>query len=353
MFYERSDNHMLDSRVGFLIDGSYEDMCSNTAIKEEPWQKVQNLLPTPPCSPEELCYQTGFPEFMPPPPAQSNFQQGLQVVPDEIPDDLVNTEVSSLPVLDISDEEMQKLTSPTIFDDTMWQLHSSQQPAPQCEVYDNKPTTVSDVNYISHGIRTVHISDQVVRSPAYSQSFVLTVNANPIQPLNTMGHLITREILATPTNSGMISDPNYLNERVNLVGPFDLTNLQAIPESPTKRGRKIRRTISRGAQETILTDEPGDDSEDSETTRATHNVLERRRREELKEKFQRLRDCLPELQDNDRAPKVLILKKSCEYVKYLEQEEQRLLADKELEKQRLLILLKKRHLLAHALSVSM
>ena len=142
-------------------------------------------------------------------------------------------------------------------------------------------------------------------------------------------------------------DPNYLNERVNLVGPFDLTNLQPLPESPTKRGRKIRRTISRGTQETILTDEAADDSEDSETTRATHNVLERRRREELKEKFQRLRDCLPELQD--RAPKVLILKKSCEYVKYLEQEEQRLLADKELEKQRLLILLKKRHMLAQSL----
>ena len=206
MFYERSDNHMLDSRVGFLIDGSYEDMCANTALKEDPWQKVQNLLPTPPCSPEELCYQTGFPDFIPPAAApQSNFQPALQVVPDEIPDDLVNTGLSSLPVLDISDEEMQKLTSPTVFDETMWQMNSTQQPKPQCEVYDNRATNVPDVNYISHGIRTVHISDQVVGSPAYSQSFLLTVNANPIQPLNTMGHLITREILATPTNSGMIS----------------------------------------------------------------------------------------------------------------------------------------------------
>lgn len=211
MFYERHDNHMLEARVGFLVnDGSYEDMCTSTGLKDDPWQKVQNLLPTPPCSPEELCYQ-GFPEFMPAPPSQTNFQQGLQVVPDEIPNELVDTAVDSLPVLDISDEEMQKLTSPTIFDETMWQMHSTQQPPqqqqqqPQCEVYDNRPTTVSDVNYISHGIRTVHISDQVVRPPAYSQSFVLTVNANPIQPLNTMGHLITREILATPTNSGIIS----------------------------------------------------------------------------------------------------------------------------------------------------
>ncbi|XP_028417390.1 transcriptional regulator Myc-B-like [Dendronephthya gigantea] len=358
MFYERLDSHMLEPRMGFLIDSGYEDMCNaSNELKDDSWQKVQNVLPTPPCSPEELCYQ-GFPEFMQPTAPQNGFQQGLQVVPEEIPDDLVDTEVDSLPVLDISDEEMQKLTSPTIFDETMWQMHSAQptqqqqqQPTqqPTCEPYDSRPTTVSDVNYISHGIRTVHISDQVVRSPAYSQSFVLTVNANPIQPLNTMGHLITREILATSGNSAIISDPNYMNERVNLVGPFDLTNLQALPESPTKRGRKIRRSISRGTHETVLTEELADDSEDSETTRATHNVLERRRREELKEKFQRLRDCLPELQDNDRAPKVLILKKACEYVKYLKQEEQRLLADKELEKQRLLILLKKRQMLAQAL----
>ena len=213
MFYERHDNHMLESRLGFLNDGNYEEMCTSNSLKEDPWQKVQNLLPTPPCSPEELCYQ-GFPEFMTPSqPSQTNFQQGLQVVPDEMPDELVDTEVDSLPVLDISDEEMQKLTSPTIFDDTMWPIHSSQQqqqqqsqqPTPQHELYENRSTTVSDVNYISHGIRTVQISDQVVRSPAYSQSFVLTVNANPIQPLNTMGHLITREILATPSNSGMIS----------------------------------------------------------------------------------------------------------------------------------------------------
>lgn len=215
MFYERLDSHMLEPRMGFLIEPGYEDMCnSSNELKDDSWQKVQNVLPTPPCSPEELCYQ-GFPEFMQPAAQQNNFQQGLQVVPDEIPDDLVDTEVDSLPVLDISDEEMQKLTSPTIFDESMWQMHSAQptqrqqqqQPPqpPQREPFDNRPTTISDVNYISHGIRTVHISDQVVRSPAYSQSFVLTVNANPIQPLNTMGHLITREILATSGNSGIIS----------------------------------------------------------------------------------------------------------------------------------------------------
>lgn len=136
---------------------------------------------------------------------------------------------------------------------------------------------------------------------------------------------------------------------MSLLSPFDLTSGPSTPDSPTTRTRKFRRALSRGALENLAVEEPTDDSEDSETTRATHNVLERKRREELKEKFQKLRDSLPELQDNDRAPKVLILKKSCEYVKYLEQEEQRLLADKELEKQRLFILLKKRQMLAQSL----
>lgn len=144
-------------------------------------------------------------------------------------------------------------------------------------------------------------------------------------------------------------DPNFVNERATRVGTYDATTQLVMPESPSKKGRRMRR-LSRNMQEAAgSTEENAEDSEDSETTRATHNVLERKRREELKEKFQRLRDCLPELQDNDRAPKVLILKKSCEYVKYLEQEEQRLLADKELERQRFIILLNRLNLLRQGL----
>ena len=140
-----------------------------------------------------------------------------------------------------------------------------------------------------------------------------------------------------------ILDPNLINERATRVGNFEVPNHVAMqPDSPSKKGRKVRRPSRCSGLESGSNDENPDDSElDGESTRATHNVLERKRREELKEKFQRLRDCLPELQDNDRAPKVLILKKSCEYVKFLEQEEQRLLADKELERQRFLILLNK------------
>lgn len=113
--------------------------------------------------------------------------------------------------------------------------------------------------------------------------------------------------------------------------------------STCKRTRKPRRGSrnSPHRQETI----ENDDSEDSEISRATHNVLERQRREDLKFRFQLLRDCIPELEENERAPKVAILKKSREYVHQLILEEQRLCADKELERQRRLILLERLHML--------
>lgn len=192
MFYERQESFMQDSQMPCLTDGAYDDMYATSTLKDDQW-KVQNLLPTPPCSPEDLCYQS-FPELIPAPPS---LQQGLQVVPDEVPDDLVDSKYAPLPVLHLSDEEMQKLTSPTVFDDNVWSQtrpNLPQGPAlPQREQFESN--NVPDVNCISHGIRTVHISDQVIPSRGFSQSLVLTVNANPIQPLNNMGHLATREIL--------------------------------------------------------------------------------------------------------------------------------------------------------------
>ena len=105
----------------------------------------------------------------------------------------------------------------------------------------------------------------------------------------------------------------------------------------SKKPRKSRRSSRQDSPPM----EGDGDSEDNETSRATHNVLERQRREDLKCRFQFLRDSIPELEDNDRASKVLILKKAREYVHQLYLEEERLLADKELERQRRLILLER------------
>ncbi|MEQ2235716.1 hypothetical protein ILYODFUR_005108 [Ilyodon furcidens] len=72
----------------------------------------------------------------------------------------------------------------------------------------------------------------------------------------------------------------------------------------------------------------GSDSEDSERRR-NHNILERQRRNDLRSSFLTLRDHVPELAHNEKAAKVLILKKATEYVCSLETEEMRLQQEKD------------------------
>ncbi|XP_028821890.1 transcriptional regulator Myc-A [Denticeps clupeoides] len=70
------------------------------------------------------------------------------------------------------------------------------------------------------------------------------------------------------------------------------------------------------------------DSEDNDKRR-THNVLERQRRNELKRSFFALRDEIPEVAKNEKAAKVVILKKATECIFSMQTEEQRLAAHKE------------------------
>ncbi|XP_036606019.1 N-myc proto-oncogene protein [Trichosurus vulpecula] len=69
------------------------------------------------------------------------------------------------------------------------------------------------------------------------------------------------------------------------------------------------------------------DSEDSERRR-NHNILERQRRNDLRSSFITLRDHVPELVKNDKAAKVVILKKATEYVHSLQAEEHQLQLEK-------------------------
>lgn len=70
------------------------------------------------------------------------------------------------------------------------------------------------------------------------------------------------------------------------------------------------------------------DSEDCDK-RVNHNVLERKRREDLRSAFFRLRDRIPELESKERASKVVILEKSRTYVMKLRKDQMELLHKKE------------------------
>ena len=95
---------------------------------------------------------------------------------------------------------------------------------------------------------------------------------------------------------------------------------------PTKENIK---DLKRQSSTISTSDEEGDISK-----RATHNVLERKRRNDLKTSFHVLREEVPDIKDNERAPKVTILRKARDFVDKLKLDESKLLAELEKERRR-------------------
>ncbi|XP_044515180.1 N-myc proto-oncogene protein [Gracilinanus agilis] len=111
--------------------------------------------------------------------------------------------------------------------------------------------------------------------------------------------------------------------------------------TPSRAGEKAAGAAGKAS----FTERPRhSDSEDSERRR-NHNILERQRRNDLRSSFLTLRDHVPELARNDKAAKVVILKKATEYVRALQAQEQQLQLDKKrlIAKQEQLL-----HKMAHA-----
>lgn len=102
------------------------------------------------------------------------------------------------------------------------------------------------------------------------------------------------------------------------------------PSSPTKKRRyhvkRLQRLSSAGGEDITESDD--------EQRRASHNILERKRRNDLKYSFQLLREQVPELEENQRAPKVIILRKAAEFIKQIREHEEKLEQEYEREKKR-------------------
>ncbi|XP_061543881.1 transcriptional regulator Myc-like [Phycodurus eques] len=94
------------------------------------------------------------------------------------------------------------------------------------------------------------------------------------------------------------------------------------PSSPTKQSRRRYRHRYRPSRNLAET-------EDERERRRTHNVMERQRRNEMKNYFARLRDSVPELSRNDKASKVVILKKARDCIRALEEHARRLRTERD------------------------
>jgi len=98
---------------------------------------------------------------------------------------------------------------------------------------------------------------------------------------------------------------------------------------------KLSSSSSSLRQLSITTNNSNSSAEDSDpemrrVNRVNHNVLERKRRIDLKKSFERLKECVPGIEVKDRAPKVIVLKKASEYVLSLTKQEADLFKQREL-----------------------
>ncbi|XP_074642250.1 transcriptional regulator Myc-1-like [Tubulanus polymorphus] len=112
----------------------------------------------------------------------------------------------------------------------------------------------------------------------------------------------------------------------------------SMPSSPQPHSKRLRHELTVDLRKAVqkLRVHPVNSSSDSEEPhkRAQHNVLERQRRTDLKMSFFTLRDLLPDLHKNERAPKVVILQRAAEYVQSLTRMHKRLQSELQQEENR-------------------
>ncbi|EHB08967.1 N-myc proto-oncogene protein [Heterocephalus glaber] len=119
-----------------------------------------------------------------------------------------------------------------------------------------------------------------------------------------------------------------VHQQHNYAAPSPFVESEEPPQKKPKGEPALRPLRSAAPGKPKSASPRNSDSEDSERRR-NHNILERQRRNDLRSSFLTLRDHVPELVRNEKAAKVVILKKATEYVRALQAEEQRLLRERE------------------------
>ncbi|XP_063771447.1 N-myc proto-oncogene protein [Pseudophryne corroboree] len=120
-----------------------------------------------------------------------------------------------------------------------------------------------------------------------------------------------------------------VHQQHNYAAPSPYVETEEVSPPQKKHRNETPRLAKGAAQPKSKSSSPRNyDSEDSERRR-NHNILERQRRNDLRSSFLTLRDHVPELVKNDKAAKVVILKKATEYVHSLQDDEEKLLLEKE------------------------
>ncbi|XP_034288021.1 N-myc proto-oncogene protein [Pantherophis guttatus] len=160
------------------------------------------------------------------------------------------------------------------------------------------------------------------RSSSYKAITTLTIamrpkNGTPFASMRTQPNEVILKRCAPIHQQHNYAAPSPYIEREDVPPPKKLKNEAAPRPAKPVTQPKPKSSSPRNS-----------DSEDSERRR-NHNILERQRRNDLRSSFLTLRDHVPELVKNEKAAKVVILKKATEYVHSLQAEEHKLLLEKE------------------------
>lgn len=105
------------------------------------------------------------------------------------------------------------------------------------------------------------------------------------------------------------------------------------PDTTSEAWRTVN-TPPRKLRSRKSSSESSEQENEDGNTRISHNDLERKRRNDLRHRFQSLRKSIPSLEETGRAAKITILRRASELIPSLQNEEERLLAMKDDEKKR-------------------
>ncbi|XP_037668929.1 N-myc proto-oncogene protein [Choloepus didactylus] len=133
----------------------------------------------------------------------------------------------------------------------------------------------------------------------------------------------------TPPGEVLLKRCVPIHQQHNYAAPSPYVESEDVPPQKKTKSEVSPRPLKSAVPPKAKSLSPrSSDSEDSERRR-NHNILERQRRNDLRSSFLTLRDHVPELVKNEKAAKVVILKKATEYVHSLQTEEHQLLLEKE------------------------
>lgn len=137
------------------------------------------------------------------------------------------------------------------------------------------------------------------------------VDVVSVEPQTRCSPCSPQDVSVQDETSGCLSVTSPPPNHSDVLAPRTSTSLP-VPAVRPPAAKRTRRERSLGGRLSSLEFDESDESK-----RATHNVLERRRREDLKLLYANLRQCLPTLATNERAAKVKILEQAHSFARQL------------------------------------